>query len=469
MRPTTSSPEQATRIRRTFAWRSALVFVVVGIAAQLVINGIVADQFERSLEFHAGFTARVVVEPLLPPAFVGGGGAEGSVVGLVAELTAEAQLDPQVTAIEVVGTDGDVVLGDDLDRIGRRATEVVPDGQHLTRVPVSGRPDVRRIDVLQDRAATDAEAGRMRGRFAVLLLAGLLLLWLVLLPVAHRVGVRLQERTEEVEDQRAELARLLDNERETTRRLAEVNQLKDSFLTAISHELRTPLTVVTGMVSTLRQHGEKLPAERRQDMLERAEDNARDLQELVTGLLELNEPQRPNRRSFTAVDLAEVVAEVRSRLPPHDVELDLDAPTVIADRFALGQVLGHLLGNAVRHAPGSPVRLESETVHDGVELRVADRGPGVPDDLKQAIYEPFRQGELRDAHAPGTGIGLALVARLVGSHGGCTWVSDRPGGGAVFHVRMPDDPARQEPVVAQAAVCTHAHSSVRATSAPVPS
>jgi signal transduction histidine kinase len=297
----------------------------------------------------------------------------------------------------------------------------------------------------------------MRSRFAVPLLSGLLLLWLLLLPVANRLGRRLQERTDEVETQRSELARLLAQERDTTQRLAEVNELKDSFLTAVSHELRTPLTVVRGMLSTLRRHGSELSAERRQHLLDRADNSAEKLGDLLGGLLTLNGQERSRSQSYATLDLDEAVAEVRSHFPPHDLELALDASTVTADPFGLERILANLLGNALRHAPDGPVRIESEEVAGGVELRVADRGPGVPDDLKQAVYEPFRQGELHDRHSPGTGIGLALVARFVADHGGCTWVGDRPGGGAVFHVRLPDDPSPHEPIGPQAAVCSHDH------------
>lgn len=256
---TTTSPHPGKRTRRMFAWRSALVIVVVGVLTQLLINGVVADHFERSLEFHAGFTTRAIVEPLLPA----GPLTQAVTSETATELAAETKFDTQVTAIEVVGSDGVVVLSDDPDRIGRPATTAAPDGEHLTRVPVTGRPDISMVDVLQDRSLTDAAAGRLRGQLASLLLVGLLLLWLVLLPLAHRLGTRLQARTEEVEAQRTELARLLAQEQATTRRLTEVNQLKDSFLTAISHELRAPLTVVGGMLSTLGRHGPELSPARR--------------------------------------------------------------------------------------------------------------------------------------------------------------------------------------------------------------
>lgn len=448
-----TDPDHAASIRRTFAWRSAVVFVAVGVLTQLLVNSIVAGHFEESLEFHAQFVTRAIVEPLLPPDL----STDPAVADVAEGLDAETELDTQVTALEVVGPDGVVRASSAPERVGEVAMSTPGDGEHLTQVQLQGRSDIARVDVLQDRSATEAAAAQMRGRLAVLLLGGLLLLWLMLLPVANRLGRRLQERTDEVETQRSELARLLDQERETTQRLAEVNELKDSFLTAVSHELRTPLTVVSGMLSTLRRHGNELSAERRQDLLDRADNSAAKLGDLLGGLLTLNGKERPRSQAFETLDLAEAVAEVRSHLPPHDLELALDAPRVTADAFGLERILANLLGNALRHAPDSPVRIESEQVVGGVELRVADRGPGVPDDLKQVVYEPFRQGELRDRHSPGTGIGLALVARFVADHGGCTWVDDRPGGGAVFHVRLPDDPSPHEPVGPQAAVCTHDH------------
>jgi signal transduction histidine kinase len=75
---------------------------------------------------------------------------------------------------------------------------------------------------------------------------------------------------------------------------------------------------------------------------------------------------------------------------------------------------------------------------DGVLIVVEDAGPGVPDDLKQAVFEPFRQGDGGPNPSPGVGVGLSLVSRFAELHGGRAWVEDRPGGGASFRVFLPD-------------------------------
>ena len=76
----------------------------------------------------------------------------------------------------------------------------------------------------------------------------------------------------------------------------------------------------------------------------------------------------------------------------------------------------------------------------GVLISVEDDGPGVPVEIREAIFEPFRQGPTASPHSPGTGIGLSLVARFAELHGGRAWVDDRDGGGAAFHVFLPGRP-----------------------------
>jgi signal transduction histidine kinase len=84
----------------------------------------------------------------------------------------------------------------------------------------------------------------------------------------------------------------------------------------------------------------------------------------------------------------------------------------------------------VEHPPGG----------DGVLLAVEDAGAGVPAELRDSVFEPFRQGPGTPTHAPGVGIGLTLVARFAELHGGRAWVEERPGGGSSFRVLIPDAP-----------------------------
>jgi signal transduction histidine kinase len=78
---------------------------------------------------------------------------------------------------------------------------------------------------------------------------------------------------------------------------------------------------------------------------------------------------------------------------------------------------------------------------DGCLIIVEDAGPGVPDELKETIFEPFKQGPTTSPQSPGVGIGLSLVSRFAALHGGHAWVEDRPGGGSSFRVLLRDEPS----------------------------
>ncbi|HEX5950332.1 MAG TPA: ATP-binding protein, partial [Actinomycetota bacterium] len=103
------------------------------------------------------------------------------------------------------------------------------------------------------------------------------------------------------------------------------------------------------------------------------------------------------------------------------------------------RIVENLLANAARHTPpASRVWVTVRRKDDGVLLTVDDEGDGVPTDLREAVFEPFRQGPGPSEHSPGVGVGLSLVARFAELHGGSAWVEDRPGRGASFRVYLPE-------------------------------
>jgi signal transduction histidine kinase len=122
------------------------------------------------------------------------------------------------------------------------------------------------------------------------------------------------------------------------------------------------------------------------------------------------------------------------------IELTSEGLIVNVDAAKVERIVENLLANAARHTPaGTPlwIRVTGER-GGGVLIAVDDAGPGVPDDMKDAVFEPFRQGDGGPNPSPGVGVGLSLVARFAELHGGSAWVEDRPGGGASFRVYLPD-------------------------------
>ena len=260
--------------------------------------------------------------------------------------------------------------------------------------------------------------------------------------VTERLSAALQREQAAAE----RLADALQREQTATQHLRELDQMKDAFLQAVSHDLRTPLTSVLGIAATLDRGHQQLAASEVRDLLGRLAGNARKLGRLLTNLLDLERLTQgstldPDRQR---VDLGELVSRIVKDAGPEllgERPISLEtAPVLIAvDAPKVERIVENLLANAARHTPaGTPVWVRVQAAAGGALMVVEDAGPGVPAEVRQAIFQPFRQGPTITAHAPGSGIGLALVAHFAGMHGGRAWVQERPGGGASFRVFLPD-------------------------------
>lgn len=238
-----------------------------------------------------------------------------------------------------------------------------------------------------------------------------------------------------------ELSHALQLERSSAERLRALDEMKDVFLTAVSHELRSPLAAIIGSARTLEMFGPDLDDDDRVGLVDVIIRKARRLQEIVDDLLDLERLRRgASTLERAPTDLAELVTEslgASGLSDTHTVITDLPPTVVSVDGTMVARIVDNLLSNAVRYTPpGSTVWLSVRAIGSGAEIVVADDGPGVPAEQREALFEAFHQGPEAVAHSPGVGIGLALVARFAELHGGHAWVDERRGGGAAFHVML---------------------------------
>ena len=226
-------------------------------------------------------------------------------------------------------------------------------------------------------------------------------------------------------------------------KLTQADQQKSEFLALVSHELRTPLTAVKGFVDTVLLHWDKLPDDRRRELLSRASSNADELGRLVRQLMEFGRTESgpiqiapDNLDVAAAVDLALLgIAPVTAG---HRLEVDVpDGLVVDADADAFNHVLVNLLTNAMKFSPaGSLVVVGARRVDGEVVVSVADEGAGIAPDEQERIFDRFYQSR-NGNHARGTGIGLTIAQRFTAQHGGRIWVDSEPGRGATFSFTMP--------------------------------
>lgn len=273
------------------------------------------------------------------------------------------------------------------------------------------------------------------GAFALVVAAGAY-------PVARRIASRLERLQQRVDalgagdlkarvdvegkDEVAELARSFNRAAERIERLVAAQR---NVLAGASHELRSPL-------ARIRVAAELLAASAPPDLSRGLARDVAELDELVAELLVASRLEAaagaPRREevdllALTAEECARVAAEAEGR------------PVMVSgDPRLLRRMVRNLLDNARRYGAGSAVEARVEDDAGGAVLRVADRGPGVPEAERERIFEPFyRAAGWRESTEGGVGLGLALVRQIARHHGGDARYVPREGGGSCFEVRLP--------------------------------
>jgi signal transduction histidine kinase len=254
--------------------------------------------------------------------------------------------------------------------------------------------------------------------------------------------MQLSEREQELKDSlRRELA--------AADRLRAADAMKDTFLRAVSHDLRTPLTAMLGVAVTLERTRLNLPREQALDLVAMLVEKTRKLERLLKDLLDLNRLEEgvlePNRSLTDVRELVHRVVTEVDQLAGWPIDIEAEPIQAFIDGPKVERIVENLLLNTTRHTPpGTRVWVKALARGPDLELIVEDAGPGVPAELAGTIFEAFRRGGNGSesaptmAHARGVGIGLSLVARFAALHGGHAWVDERWGGGAAFHVLLPD-------------------------------
>ncbi|WP_262061736.1 sensor histidine kinase [Streptomyces sp. STR69] len=274
-------------------------------------------------------------------------------------------------------------------------------------------------------------------------------------PVGDHMALALSGRVLPAEDRRvlaafaAQAAVVLDRRRlreeaDQARALAEGNRIRTALLAAVSHDLRTPLAGIKAAVTSLRSEDVAWSDEDRAELLAGIEDGADRLDNLVGNLLDMSRLQTGTvTPMIREVDLDEVVPMALGGVPEDTVELDIPEtlPMVAVDPGLLERAVANLVENAVKYSPeATPVLVKASAIADRVEIRVVDRGPGVPDEAKNRIFEPFQ----RYGDAPrgaGVGLGLAVARGFTEALGGTLSAEDTPGGGLTMVLSLQLAPA----------------------------
>jgi two-component system sensor histidine kinase KdpD len=224
-------------------------------------------------------------------------------------------------------------------------------------------------------------------------------------------------------------------------------RLRNALLSSVSHDLRTPLAVIKGAVTALLEGSPAEPPGRRAEYLTAISDEASRMNRLVRNLLNMTslEAGALRVRNKEWQPLEEVIGVALNRLDeqlddrPVHVDIAADASLVPFDATLVEQVFVNLVENAIKYTPpSSPIVITARRIARGVEITVADSGPGVPAGEEESIFEKFHRAAKT---GPGMGIGLTICRGIVLAHGGEIRYANREEGGAAFRFTLPVDEA----------------------------
>jgi signal transduction histidine kinase len=339
------------------------------------------------------------------------------------------------------------------------ATALKPTVAELRRSDDEDEPSITRLTLpyapLVVAAVTGLIIQIVTGQFEPLLvytgtMMGLLVIsrQIVALTENRQLNARLRSTVEQLSEREQELKDSLRRELAAAEQLRAADDMKDTFLRAVSHDLRTPLTAMLGVAVTLERTRLNLPREQALDLVAMLVEKTRKLERLLKDLLDLNRLEEgvlePNRSMTDVRELVHRVVTEVDQLAGWPIDIEAEPIQAFIDGPKVERIVENLLLNTTRHTPpGTRVWVKALARGPDLELIVEDAGPGVPAELAGTIFEAFRRGNGSAppptmAHARGVGIGLSLVARFAALHGGHAWVDERWGGGAAFHVLLPD-------------------------------
>jgi two-component system, OmpR family, sensor histidine kinase KdpD len=234
-------------------------------------------------------------------------------------------------------------------------------------------------------------------------------------------------------------------EAEAAKPIAAADRMRTALLAAVSHDLRTPLASAKAAVTSLRSRDVDWAAEDHDELLATADESLDRLTHLVDNLLDMSRLQAGALSLFPRpVGLDEIVSRALDNLDPaaQSVRVDIpeSLPEINVDPAILERVIVNLAENALRYSPpGRPPLLTASALGNRVELRVVDRGPGIPEKDRDRMFVPFQRLGDTD-NTTGVGLGLALSRGLTEAMGGTLTADETPGGGLTMTVSVPAVP-----------------------------
>ena len=358
---------------------------------------------------------------------------------------------------DITGYD-DLPAPDELPQQEPRLFDAVYSGERVRFVVVarsvvsaSGQGEVL-VQVGQTRLARQAVAGDLVTRaLGAILLLSLLAMGLVALGVHRalrplaRVERELSRR--EPSDLRPlqagapqEMDQMVGALNHFMARLASSNETLRAFMGDAAHQMRTPLAALRAQAQLALEDDDD-PAQMRRSLLA-IERNAVSMSRLLNQLLsDASVIHRSNMRQFAPLDVVQVARQALDELAHGDhggrlvPRLPDTALPILGDALLLREAIKNLLDNALKYGGDAPVELSVGAVAGGCVLQVCDRGPGIPLEDMDQVFERFKRGQ--DVAADGAGLGLAIVRRIIDSHGGRIDLRNRDGGGLCVDIHLP--------------------------------
>jgi PAS domain S-box-containing protein len=265
-------------------------------------------------------------------------------------------------------------------------------------------------------------------------------------------GPTMYATARDVTEQKRDAEKILRLNQELAQRAAQLENLNkelEAFSYSVSHDLRAPLRHMNGFVSMLKKHTETSLDDKGRRFLDIIADAAQKMGQLVDDLLSFSRMSRTEMRQGL-VSLTDLIEEIKTEMRPElngrAVEWKIGAlPEVRADRAMLRLVFTNLLQNAVKYTrqrQPAVIEIGSQSAENETEVFIRDNGVGFDMQYVHKLFGVFQRLH-SDDQFEGTGIGLAIVRRVISRHGGRTWAEGRPGEGAAFYFTLPQKPNPQ--------------------------